>query len=139
MTALFACKKDKESDTNTEVTGGWELAETSSAMMPATTYPAGNGSMLSFQNDKYYHYYKGQVVKEGTFTIEEDNTVEQNVCLVDLADKFTRRIVFDTAYSKPKVFIHIADNKLSLISGCYAVDAGHKTVYRRVHNIDGLQ
>lgn len=137
MITGFACKKDKGSDTNIDVTGGWELAETSSASLPGvTTHAPGNGKMLSFQGDRYYYYDHGQVVKEGTFTIEDDNTVEQNVCLVNLSDKFTRRIVFDADHSKPKVFIYVADGMLSLISGCYAVDAGHKEVYRHLYIID---
>jgi hypothetical protein len=137
ITTLVACKKDKGSDTNIDVTGGWELAETSSASLPGVTMHApGNGKMLSFQGDRYYYYDNGQVVKEGTFTIEDDNTVEQNVCLVNLTDKFTRRIVFDADHTKPKVFIYVADGMLSLISGCYAVDAGHKEVYRHLYIID---
>jgi hypothetical protein len=135
---LSGCKKDKDNDTPDDLIGAWELAETSAAMMPGVTdYAPGNGNVISFKDDKYFRYNKGQLVTEGTYTVVEDHTVEEHVCLVDLHDKFTHRIIFDNNYSAPKTFLYINDAKLSLISGCYALDAGTKKVYRRIYNIDG--
>lgn len=136
MTLSFACKKDKGGDTPTDLQGGWELAESTVSITPTVTYPSGHGFNLSFDNGKYYYYEHGNVVKEGSFTTMEDNTVEQSTCHGNLADKFTRRIVFDNDYSSNKVFFHIADGKLSLISGCFAVDGGQLKVYRRLQIID---
>jgi hypothetical protein len=136
MILSFACKKDKGDNTPKDLQGGWELAESTVSITPTVTYPSGHGFNLSFDNGKYYYYEHGNVVKEGSFTTMEDNTVEQNVCMTNLADKFTRRIVFDNDYSSNKVFFHIADGKLSLISGCFAVDGGQLKVYRRLPIID---
>jgi hypothetical protein len=136
MTVLFACKKDKGSNTPTDLQGGWELAESTVSITPTVNYPSVNGFNLSFDNGKYYYYEQGKIVKEGSFTTMKDNTVEQNVCMTNLADKFTRRIVFDNDYSSNKVFFHIADGKLSLISGCFSVDGGQLKVYRRLAIID---
>ncbi len=136
MTLLFACKKDKGSDTPTDLEGGWELAESTVSITPTVTYPSGNGINLSFYNGKYAYYEHGNVVKEGSFTTMKDNTVEQSTCHGNLADKFTRRIVFDNDYSSNKVFFSTADGKLSLISGCFAVDGGQLKVYRHLYIID---
>ena len=131
ITTLFACKKDKDANTSTDIVGHWELAETSAAMIPVITYPTGNGDYLVITDSTYAYYGAGQLVKSGTYTIMDDATVEQNVCLVIPDDQFTRRIVFDNMTSTPKVFFDVRDGKLSFISDCYANDAGHKSVYRK--------
>jgi hypothetical protein len=136
ITLLFACKKDKGNKTPSDLEGGWELAESTVSITPTVTYPSGNGFTLSFSNGKYSYGEHGNIIKEGSFTTMEDNTVEQNVCMTNLADTFTRRVVFDNDYSATKVFFHIADDKLYLISGCHTVDGGQKKVYRRFYIID---
>jgi len=133
MAATFGCKKDHDTSSN-ELTGYWELAETSGSM-PPKTYASGNGNMLVFNKDTYVKYENGQLVKTGIYTTMVDNTVEENVCQVIPDDQFTRRIVFDTAYSATKKFYNIADDKLSITFGCYAVDGGQKLTYRRVNPI----
>jgi hypothetical protein len=136
ISTLIACKKEKDTNTSTNIVGNWELAETSAAMTPVITYPTGHGDYLIITDSTYAYYGAGQLVKSGTYTIMDDATVEQNVCLVIPDDQFTRRIVFDNNTSTPKVFFDIRDEKLSFISDCYAIDAGHKTVYRQVYPID---
>jgi hypothetical protein len=138
ITVLFACKKSKDTNTSTDIIGSWELAETSAAMIPVITYPTGNGDFLVITDSTYAYYGARNLVKSGTYTIIDDATVEQNVCLVIPDDQFTRRIVFDNNYSTPKVFVDIRDGKLSFISDCYALDAGHKSVYRHIDHIDGI-
>jgi hypothetical protein len=136
--AIFSCKKDKGNHEPVELeklTGLWELAETSAAMMPGVkTYDRGNGNMFSFVNGKYAQYKNGQLIKEGTYTVVEDSTVEESVCLANLKDIYSYRLVFDYKYSATKVFIYINEGKLSMISGCYAVDAGHRELYRSINN-----
>jgi hypothetical protein len=136
--AIFSCKKDKGNDEPIELeelTGVWELAETSAAMMPGVkTYDPGNGNVMSFKEGKYAQYNNRHLIKEGTYTVVEDSTVEENVCLTNLKDKYTYRLVFDHKYSAPKIFIYINEGRLSMISGCYAVDAGHNEVYRGIYN-----
>ncbi|HUP12255.1 MAG TPA: hypothetical protein VM187_08595 [Niastella sp.] len=133
--AVVACKKDNGK--NYGIVGRWELAQVSGAMVPPVNYLSGNGNILEFTSSTYKHYSNGQLIKSGNYSIEEDNTVEQNVCLVMDDGRYTHRIVFDTAQSKPKTFYEIRDGKLAFISGCYAVDAGHREEYRRISDIDG--
>jgi hypothetical protein len=135
---IFSCKKNKSNDDPNEsykLTGWWELAETSAAMMPGVkTYDRGNGNMISFTDGKYAQYNNGQLIKEGVYTVVEDNTVEENVCLANLKATYTQRLVFDDNYSAAKIFIYKNAGRLSMISGCYAVDAGHNEVYRSIYN-----
>jgi hypothetical protein len=138
--ALHACKKDKDNGDKTpnDLTGAWELAETSAAMLPGVkTHAPGNGNMISFEDGRYAQYTNGQLVKEGAYTVVEDNTVEESVCLGNLKYKFTHRLDLDASSAENKIFICINDGQLSMIAGCYAVDGGHKEVYRRIYNIDG--
>ncbi len=131
---LFACKKDKgDKSDNNSLSGYWELAETSSAMMPTYQHGPGNGNVIEINTSTYKRYANGQVIASGVFTTMPDNTVEKNVCLVFEGDRFTRRIIFDTAQAADKTFYEIRDGRLAFISGCYALDAGHKEVYRRIN------
>lgn len=137
--ALHACKKDKGkgNDTPNDLAGAWELAESSAAMLPGVkTYAPGNGNTISFEDGRYARYANGQLIKEGTYTIVEDDTVEESVCLVNLKDKYTQRLDLDANNGGTKTFIYINDGQLSMIAGCYALDGGHKEVYRRINNID---
>jgi hypothetical protein len=133
--ACIGCKKDKD-EPSKDLVGYWELAQAQGGMTPVTTYPAGNGSLLVIKDDTYAYYGNGQLVKKGTYATMEDNTVAANVCLVIPAGEFTRRIVFDTSYSAEKMFYNIADNNLTLMSGCFAVDGGRRTTYRKVQPND---
>jgi hypothetical protein len=131
MTTGFACKKDKDGSSSPTLTGYWELAE-AQGDIPTVFYPAGNGSLLVIKEDTYAYYGNGQLVKSGAYTTTEDNTAEQSTCLVTAEGQFTRRIVFDTAYSATKVFYQVESDRLSLVSGCFATDGGQKIIYRRV-------
>lgn len=132
MTIVFGCKKHHDDASSTELTGSWELAEASGSM-PPKTFAEGNGNMLVFNGNTYSTYVNGQLVKSGTYTTISDNTVEENICLIVPHDQFTRRIVFDT--DSTKKFYNIADNKLSITFGCYALDGGQKLTYRRIQPI----
>jgi hypothetical protein len=144
VTTLFACKKNKDNndDLKKELVSIWELAETSSAMVPVQTYAPGNGNMLWVNNNGTYAYFKdGQVIEHGNYTIVPDNSVENEVCLVNLKDKYKNRFEMTNVTPIPttvmtfKTFFYIENDKLYMIGGCYANDAGSLRVYRRANAI----
>ena len=138
ITTMTACKKDNN-DNPKDYEGVWELAETSS-MMPTQLYDPGNGNLLSINSDGSYVYSKNDSVTEtGNYKVVTDNSVEENVCLKDLKDKYKERFAFSnisTPYAvypaNYKVFFYVADDKLYMIGGCFAVDGGSYRVYRRL-------
>src|SRR5690349_12974957 len=95
ITTAVACKKDKggNDDLKQDLVSSWELAQTSS-MMPTQTYDPGNGNILRINADGTYSYSKnGQVTEVGNYTIVADGSVEENVCLTNLKDKYKNRFV----------------------------------------------
>jgi hypothetical protein len=143
VTTLFACKKDKgdKEEPKKDLISIWELAETSSAMMPVKTYAPGNGNTLRINSNDTYAYFKdGQVIEQGNYTIVPDTSVEKEVCLVNLKDKYKYRFDITNVTPMPtfmafKTFFYLEDDKLYMIGGCYAVDAGSLRVYRRANPI----
>ncbi|OQP43087.1 hypothetical protein A4H97_13160 [Niastella yeongjuensis] len=140
LTAMVACKKDKDEDNNPndELVSTWELESTATSWVPQTFYEPGNGNLLIFKVDSYTSIYKNQIVQQGSYTSAPDNTVEDNTCMTNLKDIYTRSItfVYDSPGSPYKRFYYVADNKLYLISGCNANDAHAESVYRRVNPSD---
>ena len=130
-----ACNKDqaKKSDNNQDsIVGDWELRKTSGGMMPGEqVYPSGNGDILKFEDGRYERYINGALIKSGEYEIVSDNTVSQSVCLVMPDGQFTNRIIYDNDTVSEKVFIQISNNRLTFISGCYALDGGHSSEYER--------
>ena len=104
----------------------------SAAMNPIINkFPPGNGNILKYTNTNYEIYENGQLVKSGKYTIISDTTVEASVCPVFPAGQYTNRIIYDSNDNAAKEFIQISNNKLTFISGCYALDAGHSSEYER--------
>jgi hypothetical protein len=143
MTTLFACKKDKGDtiDPKKDLVSIWELAEASSAMTPVKTYDPGNGNTLRINSNDTYAYFKdGQVVEQGNYSIVADTSVEKEVCLVNLKDKYKNRFEITNVTPVPtvmafKTFFYVEGDKLYMIGGCYAIDAGSLRVYRRANPI----
>lgn len=145
ITMLFACKKNKDNnnDNNNDLVSTWELAEASSAMLPKKTFDPGNGNTLRINEGGTFAYSRdGQVTQQGTYTIVADGSVEEEVCLVNLKDKYRNRFnvtsvdpVVPGAAAIPKIFFYVENNRLYMISGCYAVDAGALLVYRRANPV----
>ena len=145
LTTLFACKKNKDNndDLKKDLVSVWELAEASSAMTPVKTYDPGNGNILRINNNATYAYFKdSQVVEQGNYSVVADDSVEKEVCLVNLKDKYKNRFevtnvtpVLPRPSSDLKVFFYVEGDKLYMISGCYAYDAGSLRVYRRANSI----
>lgn len=138
LISFEGCNKDnpiQNSDIPVSITGTWELRQTSAAMMPSpTNYASGNGNKILFTNNLYETYANGALVKKGNYEIILDTTAATNVCLVLSKGQYAKRIVFDSAYNTPKIFIQIVGNQLNFISGCYASDAGHSEAYEKVGN-----
>lgn len=132
---FIACKKDNtENDAKSSVSivGTWELRQTTAAMNPlATNYGPGNGNILKFTDQNYEAYKNGQLVRRGAYAIVPDTTVEINVCLIFPEGHFENRIDLADTVIAIKQFIQISNDTLSIIAGCYAVDAGHTAKYVR--------
>jgi hypothetical protein len=132
---LGSCKKNASKDGDeTTIIGIWELRQTSAAMVPgAVNYAAGNGNRLEFTATTYKIYTNGQLTKSGNYNIVSDSTVQKSVCLVFPAGQFTSRIVYDGDNSR-KEFIEPDGNKLTFVEGCYALDAGHQSLYEKQYD-----
>ena len=141
VTTLFACKKNKDNtvDPKKDLVSIWELAEVSSAMTPVKTYDPGNGNTLRISEDGTYAYYKNdQTMEQGNYTIVADTSVEKEVCLLNLKDKYKNRFEVTNVTPIPtasafRTFFYVNGDKLYMIGGCYAIDAGSLRVYRRAN------
>jgi len=121
-------KSTADTAVENSIIGRWELQQRQVGMMPAVDYPAGNANSLTFKEATYEVIENGRVVKSGTYTIMHDASVESEVCLVVPSGEFQNRIVYDNAPSR-KVYLQITANKLQLLSGCFALDAGNYETY----------
>lgn len=131
MAVFFdGCKKTAQ---DTTLVGIWELRLEQASMMPTQSYPAGNGNRIQFSQAKEYTFISnGQVVKSGKFDLAHDTTVAANTCL-ELPGRDFNRIVYDNNYAATKVFFKLTGGtKLTLISGCFAYDAGTVSVYEKL-------
>jgi hypothetical protein len=132
VTFFVSCKKNNAENTSTSIIGSWELRQTSAAMNPlVNNYPEGNGNIIKFSEANYEIYENGQLKKSGQYKVIADTTVEESVCLVFPDGQFTNRIIYDNDYNASKIFLEISGNNLSFVSGCYAVDDGHRSEYER--------
>jgi hypothetical protein len=126
---LSACNKKDQRNAGTTITGTWELAIEQAGMIPARSYPSGNGNLLKFNDFTYQLYTDGVLTGSGTYIIINDKTVEQEVCLVEPGDRFSNRIIYDNDTNARKLFIQISGDTLSFLSGCFALDAGLYRAY----------
>lgn len=132
---LSSCAKDQQGSARRvekSIEGSWELRQTSAAMVPgAQDYAPGNGNLLKFSDGQYERYTLGNLVQSGSYEILNDDSVEQNVCLVVPNGKYGQRIVYDGNTTAGKMFLHIEGDQLLFISGCYALDGGYQMTYKR--------
>jgi hypothetical protein len=133
-TFTFSCNKSgSKVEVADSLVGEWELRQTSAAMNPVVgNYPPGNEKILKFTQSRYAIYDGAQLIKEGDYTVVADPTVETSVCLIFPARQFANRIIYDNDTTSEKQFFQITDNRLSIVAGCYAIDAGHRADYERV-------
>jgi hypothetical protein len=126
---IFACNKNNR-DYATGIEGNWELRRITGGR-PQTDYPAGNGNLLKFTNTTYQTFENGRLVKTGIYTIVEDASAQTSLCLVLSPEQYKNRIIYDNDYNATKKFFQISNDTLTIISGCFAIDAGSNTEYVR--------
>lgn len=124
-----SCKKNTKSSSQT-LLGTWELRAAQSSMMPNTSYPPGNGNLLTFTDHSYSIAKGGQTVKTGNYTVAEDHSFN---ALVVPAGQFIYRIDYQDSVHQ-KVFFQINDDTLTFLSGIFALDSGVKLQYIRKSN-----
>jgi hypothetical protein len=117
--------------------GSWQLIEQTAAMNPEVFHQAANTEVLKFANSNYQVYNHDTLTNSGFYTIVEDSTVEQEVCLVFTENYYSRRIHFSGMDNSRKTFYNQNGDTLRLISGCYAYDAGSTKVYARMKESEG--
>ncbi len=98
-------------------------------MVASINYDAGNGNILLFTEKTYKIFENNQLIKSGSYTIVQDTSVKESTCLELHVDKFKKRMLYDSEESK--LFIQIENNKLTTISGCFALNAGSYKGYLR--------
>lgn len=129
--AVFpGCNKQKN-DMSSQIIGRWELREVQNGMIPAVTYPAGNGIVLVFTGAGYERYENGQLVKSGHYAIVKDNAALPGECLDLSAGQSVIRLLFDGNRNDSKRIEELTSNKLVLTSGCAALDSGGYMEYER--------
>jgi hypothetical protein len=125
---LCACKKEKTAEeeveqTNTSLTGTWELAFTSSGMSAPRDYPMGNGHLITYNGTEATMYRDGQQVWKDTYTVVPDNNAATATCNPTLPpDQFRQAILYGT--SPHRTYIQITGRTLTMMSGCFAADGG---------------
>ncbi|HEV8272364.1 MAG TPA: hypothetical protein VGQ04_13735 [Chitinophagaceae bacterium] len=124
-----SCKKENKDSSPAGLEGVWELR--SITAMLSSTYPPGNGHIISFTNNKYEIRDNGQITRSGEFQIIEDLTAAESTCLNIAPGKYTSRIIYDNNISGTKAFLEISGNILTIVSGCFAIDAGSSSAYER--------
>jgi len=122
------CKKEINSSV-ARLEGVWELR--SVVAMLSSTYPPGNGHIISFTGNKYEITDNGQLTRSGEFEIIEDRTASTSTCSSIRAGKYTSRIIYDNNINTGTTFFELSGNKLTIIYGCFAVDTGISSEYER--------
>lgn len=130
------CKKNDNNNKpqfSDPIEGTWELRHASAAMNPQVSTPSpGNGNMLKFSATEYEKYEAHQLVEKGKYAIIPDPTVESSVCLLFPVGQFINRIEYDNDSTGRKYFMDFIKNRLVIVSGCYAVDAGYRLEYEKI-------
>ena len=123
-----SCKKENNNRA-AGLEGIWELRSVSAMLL--STYPPGNGHIISFTSNKYEIRDNGQLTRSGEFEIVKDMTAGASTCLNIRAGEYTSRIIYDNNINTGKTFFELSGNKLTIISGCFAIDAGSSSAYER--------
>jgi hypothetical protein len=132
MFGFAGCKRDHDGffEKNSKaIEGLWELRKTSS--MLTTDYPPVNGRTIKFTGNKYEMRENGQVTRSGEFFITNETTAGQPTCLNIAAGQYATRIIYDNNINAQKVFFQLTGDKLTFISGCFAIDTGVALDYVR--------
>jgi|SRR5688572_1369908 len=125
----ISCKKETVK-AKEGILGVWDLRKISGSWA-TQTYQPGSGNDISFAGTVYQIRENGQVVESGEYEIVADPTVVESTCLNIEAGKYTQLINFKNARYPQKVFFELSGNKLTLLSGCFALDGGSRREYER--------
>ncbi|MCW3080334.1 hypothetical protein [Segetibacter sp.] len=125
---IIGCKKDN-SEPKSDIEGKWELVRVQGGRAAEIYYPAGNGNILKFTNSKYEAFENGRPAKSGSFAVINDPFAERELCLVLPDNTYRQRIIYNNDDNSSKVFYQIKNDTLSLLSGCFASDAGLNKEY----------
>lgn len=130
LSLLFftGCKKDSIT-AETSIQGLWELRQASG--MLTINYAPGNGNTINFSGNQYQIATNGQITESGRFEIEKDLTAANETCLVIAEGQYNNRIILSNSISSSKKFIQVSGNKLNILAGCFALDAGSNMEYAR--------
>lgn len=131
LAVVVACTRKVNTETSSLV-GTWELREEQSGMIPTRQHAEGNGDRYRFTASTYERYRNGALEKSGTYRIEADSTVQNEVGLQLPAGEFTQRIIFEDEPSAPKTFFQRNGDKLVLLSGYFPTDGGSRYTYQKV-------
>ena len=126
------CSKNNVPNTTDNVStlqGAWELRIEQGGMSMPLHYAPGTGNFITFHSNNYLSYKNGSQDKKGIFALVDDSTVTEKVCLQLPENEFTQRIVFDNDTTDRKVFFNVSNDTLTLLSGCFAIDAGSSKIY----------
>ena len=125
----ISCKKETVK-TKEGLEGVWNLRKISGSWA-TQTYQPGSGNDISFARTHYEIRENAQIVESGEFEIVADPTVVEETYMNIEAGKFTQRIDFKNARYPQKVFLELSGNKLTLLSGNFAVDGGSRREYEK--------
>lgn len=133
MICSSGCQRGVSKEKNMHATslyGNWELRQLQAGMIPVVSYPAGNGTGLSFTRDSFENRLNGNLVQSGTYTLVEDPDVQAEVGLTFPAGRFNRRIIFKDS-TTAKIYMDISNDSLTLVSGYFPTDGGSMMIYVR--------
>ncbi|MDQ3292186.1 MAG: hypothetical protein M3Q05_12945 [Bacteroidota bacterium] len=120
LTCILGCRKEKIDNT---LTGRWELRSTAGGYNMPHTYTPGNGTILKFEDDKYYRYSNGQLVKSGTYTLVEGRSFD---------NRRMNQIIYDGDTSFPTKFLEIRKGKLIIYLGAHISLDGAVVQYEKL-------
>lgn len=125
----ISCNKGN-SNPNISIEGVWELRKMKGQIL--VDYPPGNGNTIKFEGNRFEISINGTVTSSGTYKLVSDSTVSTETCLLIPKGEYKDIIIYDTRSSDRKIFVKVSGNKLSFITGCFAVDAGSETEYQKL-------
>lgn len=127
------CSKDKRElkKANASLKGEWELRMVSGTMLPPATYAPGNGNRLQFDGLRFEKYENGTLVNSGRYSVVHEADAQNIVCLVVDPGTFDQKILFSPESGENDMLIEIDGNNMSILTGCFAIDAGARLEYVR--------
>jgi hypothetical protein len=130
LITVSACEKASLPEQPGKLPGKWELRETVSGV-GLRTYAEGNGTRYEFGSTTYEKYENGNLVKQGTYTVVQDDSAAMKIGIVIPAGQFTKRIRLDADNAGDRFFFQSNGSQLILLSGFFPLDGGLKATYEK--------